>query len=86
MKRTIVILLLLSILLTGCSEVTSDVAITDKNQVQEENLIIEEQTSVATEEELVTYIDTVDYQVEVIKKNEEAIATPFLFCSIRSAK
>lgn len=71
MKRTIVILLLLSILLTGCSEVTSDVAITDKNQVQEENLIIEEQTSVATEEELVTYIDSVDYQVEVITSKQE---------------
>ena len=71
MKRTIVILLLLSILLTGCSEVTSDVAITDKNQVQEENLIIEEQTPVTTEEELVTYIDSVDYQVEVITSKQE---------------
>ena len=71
MKRTIVILLLLSILLTGCSEVTSDVAITDKNQVQEENLIIEEQTPVTTEEELVTYIDSVDYQVEAITSKQE---------------
>lgn len=71
MKRTIVILLMLSILLTGCSEVTSDVAITDKNQVQEENLIIEEQTPVTTEEELVTYIDSVDYQVEVITSKQE---------------
>ena len=71
MKRTIVILLMLSILLTGCSEVTSDVAITDKNQVQEENLIIEEQTPVTTEEELVTYIDSVDYQVEAITSKQE---------------
>lgn len=71
MKRTIVILLMLSILLTGCSEVTSDVAITDKNNIKEENLIIEETTQTSTEEELVTYIDNIDYQVEVLTSKQE---------------
>lgn len=71
MKRTIVVLMMLSILLTGCSEVTSEVAKTNANELEKNNLIVEEKHEGSTEEELVTYIDSVDYQVEVITSKKE---------------
>ena len=71
MKRTIVILLMLSILLTGCSEVTSDVAKTNTNELEKNNLIVEEKHEESTEEELVIYIDSVDYQVEALTSKQE---------------
>ena len=71
MKRTIVVLMMLSILLTGCSEVTSDVAKTNTNELEKNNLIVEEKHEESTEEELVIYIDSVDYQVEALTSKQE---------------
>ena len=72
MKKTIVALFLACIILTGCTKVTKDVAINETKNTSTGNLIIEHPAEETfTEEELVTYIDSVNYQVEELTSKEK---------------
>ena len=71
MKKTIVVLSLICIILTGCTKVTKDVAINETKNTSTGNLIIEHPAEETfTEDELVTYIDSVNYQVEELTSKE----------------
>lgn len=70
--KKLFILLLSVVILTGCSKVTTDVAMEQVSSKESQNLIIEDIViETATEEEFVTYIDSIDYQVEVLTAKEE---------------
>lgn len=68
--KKIIILVLGIFLLTGCTEVTQDVIISQVEETSSPNLIVEDIVVEETEEDFVTYIDSVDYQVEVLTTKE----------------
>lgn len=73
--KKLIILLLSIFIFTGCSKVTTDVAMEQVASKESQNLIIEDVViETETEEEFVTYIDSIDYQVEVLTSKEELTA------------
>lgn len=74
--KKLIILVILFVCITGCSNVTSDGIGLDDNQTETTNLFIndsitEEET--LTEDEFVTYIDSINYHVDAI--TEEKMVT-----------
>lgn len=70
--KKIILLLLCTLALTGCSEVTQEVATTKVVTKEQQNLIIEQPVEEkVTEDNFVSYIDSVEYQVEVITSKDE---------------
>ena len=66
MKRLFIMVLVSTIIITGCTKPTSEVKVTDK---YEYNLI--EEKEIATDEEFVTYINNVEQEVTTITEKEE---------------
>lgn len=69
MKKLFIIVLISTIIITGCSKPTTEVKATDK---YEYNLIDEE--VIKTDEEFVTYINNVEQEVTAIAEKEEVTA------------
>lgn len=69
MKKLFIIVLISTIIITGCSKPTTEVKVTDK---YEYNLIDEE--VIKTDEEFVTYINNVEQEVTAIAEKEEVTA------------
>ena len=69
MKRLFIIVLVSTIIITGCTKPTSEVKVTDK---YEYNLI--EEKEISTDEEFVTYINNVEQEVTTITEKEEVTA------------
>ena len=66
MKRLFIIVLVSTIIITGCTKPTSEVKVTDK---YEYNLI--EEKEISSDEEFVTYINNVEQEVTTITEKEE---------------
>ena len=66
MKRLFIMVLIGTIIFTGCTKPTSEVKVTDK---YEYNLI--EEKEISTDEEFVTYINNVELEVTTITEKEE---------------
>ena len=72
MKRIIGMLLVLTILLTGCTEVTNEIVKNESSNKETLNLVVQDEViKTETEEEFVTYIDSINYQVETLTLKEE---------------
>lgn len=69
MKKLFIMVLISTIIITGCSKPTTEVKVTDK---YEYNLIEEE--VIETDEEFVTYINNVEQEVTAIAEKEEITA------------
>ena len=69
MKRLFIIVLVSTIIITGCTKPTSEVKVTDK---YEYNLI--EEKEISSDEEFVTYINNVEQEVTTITEKEEITA------------
>ena len=69
MKRLFIMVLIGTIIFTGCTKPTSEVKVTDK---YEYNLIEEE--VISSDEEFVTYINNVEQEVATITEQEEVTA------------
>ena len=69
MKKLFIMVLISTIIITGCSKPTTEVKATDK---YEYNLIDEE--VIKTDEEFVTYINNVEQEVTAIAEKEEVTA------------
>ena len=69
MKKLFIMVLISTIIITGCSKPTTEVKATDK---YEYNLIEEE--VIETDEEFVTYINNVEQEVTAIAEKEEVTA------------
>ena len=69
MKKLFIMVLISTIIITGCSKPTTEVKVTDK---YEYNLIEEE--VISSDEEFVTYINNVEQQVTTITEQEEVTA------------
>lgn len=69
MKKLFIIVLISTIIITGCSKPTTEVKVTDK---YEYNLIEEE--VIETDEEFVTYINNVEQEVTAIAEKKEVTA------------
>ena len=69
MKKLFIMVLISTIIITGCSKPTTEVKVTDK---YEYNLIEEE--VIETDEEFVTYINNVEQEVTAIAEKEEVTA------------
>ena len=69
MKKLFIMVLISTIIITGCSKPTAEVKATDK---YEYNLIDEE--VIKTDEEFVTYINNVEQEVTAIAEKEEVTA------------
>ena len=69
MKRLFIMVLISTIIITGCSKPTTEVKATDK---YEYNLIEEE--VIETDEEFVTYINNIEQEVTTITEKEEVTA------------
>ena len=71
--KKVIILVIFVIILTGCSNVTSDVAGLENIKAETNNLFIEENEQVedvSSEDEFVTYIDSINYHVEALTEKE----------------
>lgn len=76
--KKLIILVILFVCITGCSNVTSDGIGLDDNQTETTNLFIndsitEEET--LTEDEFVTYIDSINYHVDAITEEKMVTVT-----------
>ena len=69
MKKLFIMVLISTIIITGCSKPTTEVKVTDK---YEYNLIEEE--VISSDEEFVTYINNVEQEVTTITEQEEVTA------------
>ena len=69
MKKLFIMVLISTIIITGCSKPTTEVKVTDK---YEYNLIEEE--VISSDEEFVTYINNVEQEVTTITEKEEVTA------------
>ena len=69
MKRLFIMVLISTIIFTGCTKPTSEVKVTDK---YEYNLI--EEKVISSDEEFVTYINNVEQEVTTITEKEEVTA------------
>ncbi len=69
MKRLFIMVLVSTIIITGCTKPTSEVKVTDK---YEYNLI--EEKEISSDEEFVTYINNVEQEVTTITEKEEVTA------------
>ena len=69
MKRLFIMVLIGTIIFTGCTKPTSEVQVTDK---YEYNLI--EEQEISSDEEFVTYINNVEQEVTTITEKEEVTA------------
>lgn len=69
MKKLFIMVLISTIIITGCSKPTTEVKVTDK---YEYNLI--EEKVIETDEEFVTYINNVEQEVTAIAEKEEVTA------------
>ena len=69
MKRLFIMVLISTIIFTGCTKPTSEVKVTDK---YEYNLIEEE--VISSDEEFVTYINNVEQEVTTITEKEDVTA------------
>lgn len=69
MKRLFIMVLVSTIIITGCTKPTSEVKVTDK---YEYNLI--EEKVISSDEEFVTYINNVEQEVTTITEKEDVTA------------